>query len=207
MEIPSVAPRAARVADTKHVRINSSIAGYNSQVDLQDGGGSNVRRKSLASGVERLVVVRYFLDRPGYSMKDSACRFWVQPPAVATPADVLAFLQGEGIALDGLLVEVYLDSYEAFMLLDAAAAAHVQWDFENTNHRKPGRLDIRLTDLHHAAEEEKQVAGPVTGKEAPNSQVYHHRELANTIPICDCSPLAGTQLYKIRGGRLKNMCV
>lgn len=71
---------------------------------------------------QRLVAVRYFLDRPGYGLHNSAVRMWFEPPAQCTPQNLSGFLKEQGIALDDLLVEVYLDRFQSFMLLEACDA-------------------------------------------------------------------------------------
>jgi uncharacterized protein len=95
----------------------------------------------------RLVAVRYFLDRPGYGLHNSAVRLWFDPPARARPQDVVDFLKEQQIALDGLLVEVYLDRFRSFMMLDACTAACIEWEFGDTSPSSPGMINVRLTDL------------------------------------------------------------
>lgn len=95
----------------------------------------------------KMVVVRYFLDRPGYGFHNSAARFWFDPPEVCMSRHVHTFLKEQGIALDGLLIEIYLDKFQAFMLLEACEANLIQWNFRGTNIHDPGVLNVRLTDL------------------------------------------------------------
>lgn len=100
------------------------------------------------------MVVRYFLDRPGYDLHNSAARFWFNPPSTVTPVDVLEYLTKQGIALPGLLVEVYLDRFGSYMLLEACQHNLVEWDFSETSNNIPGILNIRLTDMLNAEQEE-----------------------------------------------------
>ena len=102
---------------------------------------------------DRVVCVRYYLDRPGYGLDKSAARFWFQPPPIVTPADIDIFLRRQQISFDSLLVEVYLDKFESYMMLEACAEASVEWDFSTVKSACPGRLDIRLTDLSPGAYE------------------------------------------------------
>lgn len=132
----------------------------------------------------RLVAVRYFLDRPGYGLDNSALRLWFHPPALARPNDICEFLRAQQIALDGLLIEIYLDQFKSFMMLEACAASGILWDFSDTSPKAPGSIDVRLTDLVNAHSEEviteEQKRFPAAsareyGKDAPI-------ELANVTP-------------------------
>ena len=116
----------------------------------------NVSKKLDMNNNNRLVVVRYFLDRPGYGLDNSAARLWFHPPVYCKPVHVKDFLERQGIALPGLLVEVYLDRYESFMLLEACESGCIEWNFEAANYHNPGTLNIRLTDLS-LAEQEKDM--------------------------------------------------
>jgi succinate-acetate transporter protein len=104
----------------------------------------------------RVVALRYFLDRPGYGLHNSAARLWFDAPAVCTPLQVYEFLKEQQIAMDGLLIEVYLDAIQSFMLLDACEACMVEWDFSDVTAIEPGILNIRLTDLAQAEISELQ---------------------------------------------------
>jgi len=112
---------------------------------------SNSVSSSSAKRPQRLVAVRYFLDRPGYGLHNSAMRMWFEPPAKCSPGTLLLFLKEQGIALDDLLVEVFLDRFESFMLLEACEAAAIEWNFAGTTPDDPGVLNIRLTDVSYAA--------------------------------------------------------
>lgn len=105
----------------------------------------------------RLVVVRYYLDRAGHGVQDSAARLWFNVPAQCRPNDVRMFLSEQGIAIDGLIVEIYLEKFGSFMLLEACEAAEIEWNFEMTNCADPGCLLVRLTDTSSAAGD-KQLA-------------------------------------------------
>ena len=98
---------------------------------------------------QRLVIVKYFLDRPGYGIKNSSARLWKDAPLKCTSAHIRAFLLEQGIWEDDhILVEVYLDTYETYMVLEAMEQGGVVFDYSDTSCSKPGVLNIRLTDLH-----------------------------------------------------------
>jgi succinate-acetate transporter protein len=104
-----------------------------------------------SSTVERLVVMRYYLDRPGYNITNSSSRIWVNPPKETSPADIAFFLHDQGIKSKDdtrLLVELYLDEFHSYMLLEVCAEHMIHFDFTSTTSKKPGTLDIRLTDLN-----------------------------------------------------------
>ncbi|GAX16513.1 uncharacterized protein FisN_7Lh234 [Fistulifera solaris] len=104
--------------------------------------------KSIQEGNEpRLAVIRYFLDRPGYGLHNSVARIWFDPPEICSPAHVSLFLKQQDIALPGLLVEVYLDKFQSFMLIEGCEASGIEWDFSDSSPQNPGILNIRLTDL------------------------------------------------------------
>lgn len=157
---------------------------------------------------QQLVLVRYFLDRPGYGLHNSACRFWINPPAECFPSQVQSFLSAQGIALDGLLVEAYLDAFESFMLLDACQAAGVVWDFADTSTKTPGILNIRLTDLYEAKEEEamtemskQQCQGGGISKPSNTSNINNPPPMANTIPagLFSFSMMVGLETAALTG--------
>ncbi|KAI2500337.1 GPR1/FUN34/yaaH family [Fragilaria crotonensis] len=98
---------------------------------------------------ERLVVVRYFLDRAGYGLQQSSARIWKGAPVICKAEDIRAFLDVQGIKEaddEKLLAEVFLDKYECYMMLDALDA-DVVFDFSNATTGNPGVLNFRLTDL------------------------------------------------------------
>ena len=161
----------------------------------------------------RLVVVRYFLDRPGYGLHNSACRFWWDAPAECTPLQVQEFLQLQGIALDGLLLEAFLDAFESFMMLEACQAAHVVWDFSQTSSQQPGILNIRLTDLYEAQAQElepivttecnkhQQHAVPAPTIPRANTAAAPPPSMANTIPagLFSFSMMVGLETAALTG--------
>lgn len=126
----------------------------------------DVSKQMDMKGNDRLVVVRYYLDRPGYGLHNAAARLWFHPPGRCKPIDVKEFLESQGIAIPGLLVELYLDKFESFMLLEACEFSCVEWDFEHVTYHEPGFLNVRLTDLS-AAEEEADITE--TGKTFPQA--------------------------------------
>ena len=112
---------------------------------------NNIFHTKIADGGEstatkHMVVLRFFLDRPGYDIQHSSARLWRDPPSTCTASDVSAFLVDQGIAGDGLVVEIYLDKFRSYMLLEACEADNVQFDFSSTTVQDPGVLNIRLTD-------------------------------------------------------------
>ena len=121
----------------------------------------------------RLVVVRYFLDRPGYGLHNSVARFWFHPPPVISPAHVQIFLKQQGIALPGLLVEIFLDRFESFMVLEGCEASGIEWDVENTTFNRPGILNVRLTDMAHAQwMEESQLMEDVNNRTETTASLH-----------------------------------
>jgi succinate-acetate transporter protein len=122
--------------------------------------------------VARMVVVRYFLDRPGYGLDNSSSRLWKNPPATVGPADIAAFLREQGIRVDSdkrILVELYLDKFRSYMLLEVCAEDGVQFNFTGTTIQQPGILNIRLTDVA-ATEAEKNSYAPVAVEAPPRLQ-------------------------------------
>ena len=112
--------------------------------------GFHTEIKSSSNEVARMVVVRYYLDRPGYNLDNSSSRLWKNPPATCSPVDIAAFLHEQGIRDDSdkkLLVELYLDKFHSYMLLDVCADDGVQFNFTETTIEQPGILNIRLTDV------------------------------------------------------------
>jgi len=154
-----------------------------------------------ATQLRRLVAVRYYLDRPGYGLHNSAMRLWFDPPESCRPCDVHKFLNHQGIAFsDSLLIEVYLDKFRSFMLLEACDAACIEWDFSDVSLTSPGVLNIRLTDTELADKMDSLEFGadpsghlglpggnggglpfPPPAAQAPVAA--GPRELANTTPI------------------------
>lgn len=137
-------------------------------------GSSNNDKDTTCS---RLVVVRYFLDRPGYDLRHSSARLWENPPRICTALDVESFVERQGIAIDNVLIEIYIDKFQSYMLLQACVASNVEWNFEDTTAAEPGILNIRLTDMafaQHCEEEQKAPKIP---------QQSQQQEQANTTPL------------------------
>ena len=160
-----------------------SSNGQDQHKDIERGADDN----DNDADPRRMVVVRYFLDRPGYGFHNSAARFWFDPPEVCMSRHVHAFLKEQGIALDGLLIEIHLDKFQAFMLLEACEANLIQWNFGGTNIHDPGVLNVRLTDLARAEMDEKGLSGSGHssssnlgggGGSSPHPPIV----MANTIP-------------------------
>lgn len=162
-------------------------AGSSNGHDQQKDTDEDAEEKD-ADPRRRMVVVRYFLDRPGYGFHNSAARFWFDPPDVCMSRHVHTFLREQGIALDGLLIEVYLDKFQAFMLLEACEANLIQWNFGGTNIHDPGVLNVRLTDLARAEMDEKGLSGSGHGSSSNlancggGSSPHPPIVMANTIP-------------------------
>jgi succinate-acetate transporter protein len=126
-----------------------------------------------------MVVVRYYLDRPGYNLDNSSSRLWKNPPATCSPADIAAFLREQGIRDDSdkkLLVELYLDKFCSYMLLEVCAEDGVQFNFTGTTIQQPGILNIRLTDVA-ATEAETNSHASAAVPAAPQPQ------FCNTSPV------------------------
>lgn len=97
---------------------------------------------------ERLVIVKYFLDRAGYGLSNSSARLWKGAPATCNASAIQSFLEAQGIWEEsGILVEVFLDKYETYMALDLMDHGGVVFDYTETSAQNPGILNVRLTDL------------------------------------------------------------
>ena len=156
-----------------------------------DVGSARHRRVASSSSTSsipkrppRLVAVRYFLDRPGYGMHNSAVRMWFEPPARCTPPQLLVFLKEQGIALDDLLVEVYLDKFQSFMLLEACEAAAIEWNFSDTSPDDPGVLNIRLTDVSYAARLDEDLRQSISSSQSGShpSKPHQQQQQQSTVP-------------------------
>jgi succinate-acetate transporter protein len=181
--------------NAEHLRA-SSIGSCTSHDSSYAASKSNIKSNETSNGTpsnekirhQRLVAVRYFLDRPGYSVHDSAMRLWFDPPALCTPVALRQFLEEQGIALTDLLTEVYLDKFQSFMLLEACEAAAIEWDLKDTTTQHPGTLNIRLTDVSYAQrldeDMSKSLSGPGAAPHAPQpqQQAPQHQH-ANTTPV------------------------
>jgi len=144
---------------------------------------ASIRSEKSSSKDVRLVVVRYFLDRPGYDLRHSSARLWEHPPRICTAQDIETFLERLGIAIDNLLIEIYIDKFQSYMLLQACIASNVEWNFEDTTNAEPATLNIRLTDLAYAQrseELEKETPATAAKTALPPQQQHPH---ANTTPL------------------------
>lgn len=101
-------------------------------------------------GPFRKVLVRYFLDRDGASAESSTAVFWESPPEVATATDVKNYLHRVGITRHGMIAQVYLQQYQAYMNLDAIDGT-VTFDFKQPNEI----LSLRLTSTSCGDEHDK----------------------------------------------------
>jgi uncharacterized protein len=139
--------------------------------------GSAMTDTNSNAPCERIVLVRYFLDRPGYDLSNSSSRLWVNPPVYTTPQNISKFLHEQGIKLSNdtkLLVELYLDQYQAYMLLEACAEHSIHFDFSSVTAAQPGVLNIRLTDLN-------EIVAPAHGSKASTNTA--------AVPRCNTSPV------------------
>lgn len=150
--------------------------------------------KNIQEGKEpRLAVIRYFLDRPGYGLHNSVARIWFDPPEICSPAHVSLFLKQQDISLPGLLVEVYLDKFQSFMLIEGCEASGIEWDFSDSSPQEPGILNIRLTDLQSAHWQEDlsssfkpSMMASVSGNTATSS--HSSKSLGDSTPTVAHSP-------------------
>jgi succinate-acetate transporter protein len=130
---------------------------------------------TIAPGsTKSLVVVRYYLDRPGYDLQNSSSRFWKDPPAIVTATDVANFLHQQGIKSKddtGMLVEIYLDRFGSFMWLDVCQENSVHFDFPTATLANPGILNIRLTDLNDLQSSTAKTSAPVAPQRCNTSPV------------------------------------
>jgi hypothetical protein len=137
---------------------------------------------------ERIVVVRYYLDRPGYDLSNSSSRLWINPPSpVTTPSDIMQFLHNEGIKSNdesdpshNLLVELFLDTYQTFMLLEACHDYNIHFDFSTASATAPGILNIRLTDLNDS---------PNSQNPSMNNGGSNNNGSNTNPPRCNTSPV------------------
>ena len=119
---------------------------------LIEGGRCHSTILAAETDLKRLVVVRYYLDRPGMDLNHSSARLWKNPPATCMAKDVIKFLEEQGIKEpndnnDNMLVEIYLDQFGAYMLTDVCCT-DIGLDFNDATIDNPGVLNIRLTDVN-----------------------------------------------------------
>lgn len=147
-------------------------------------------------------MVRYFLDRPGYGLHNSAARLWFGPPVDCKPHHIEEFLVKQGIALPGLLVEIFLDKYESFMLLEACQFSCVAWDFSEVTYHEPGILNVRLTDMSLAEQEQKMTESE---KQFPQqaATVFPQPQYANPTPagLFSFSMMVGLETVALLGSK------
>ena len=162
---------------------------------------------------ERLVVVRYFLDRPGYNIQNSnsSARFWKDPPSCCTLSDIKDYLIQQNI-LDNdkessssssnnssnnnqhILAEVYLDKFSSYMFLDSSDT--VTFDFKASTRDNPTLLDIRLTDLDGVVYNNKSSDTGGGGEASPPSPLF---AAAAPTRHCNMSP-AGLYAFTMING-------
>jgi hypothetical protein len=149
--------------------------------------GSSVEQEGLTTTTaitskqvqRKMVAVRYFLDRPGYGLHNSAVRLWMDPPTICVSSDIQNFLIKNGIVPDStedgvgtaggnnssevgmsmslhdstfenlhdneFLVEVYLEKFQSFMLLQACEDSKLEWNLSNSTINNPSTFNIRFT--------------------------------------------------------------
>ena len=59
---------------------------------------------------------------------------------------------------DDFLVEVYLDKFQSFMLLQACEDAKIEWNLTDSTIQHPGTFNVRLTDVSHHLHESHKMA-------------------------------------------------
>jgi uncharacterized protein len=145
---------------------------------------ADIHVQTLGAGSARYVVVRYFLDRPGYGLDNSSSRIWKDPPIVCSVSDIRQFLYTQGIlhATKGhdhptLLCEVYLDHFRTYILLEVAENDGIRFDFQKATCQQPGVLNIRLTDVEAAG-----VHIPPAAAAATTSAISAASQFCNTSP-------------------------
>jgi GPR1/FUN34/yaaH family len=184
--------------DWQNVSANSAVTNNNNSYNNNNHNHNHNHNNNF-----RLVAVRYFLDRPGYGLHNSAVRLWFHPPGPrCTCQQVRTFLLEHQIALPGLLVEVYLDQFGAYMMLDACEISNIEWDFSRTDARtnNPGLLDIRLTEVVLVEDDDnnkeqqdeisdKEVVQKISVWRAPLEKAQHHQHATTDEANHHHSPL------------------
>jgi succinate-acetate transporter protein len=127
----------------------------------------------------RMVVVRYYLDRPGMDLQHSSARIWKDAPSSCSASDVKEFLRQQSIVSDDykLLIEIYLQDFMTFMLLEACEEDGVKFDFSHATAQEPAILNVRLTDVDAS---EWANSGPVQMK--PQQKQVATTQYCNTSP-------------------------
>ena len=90
----------------------------------------------------------------------------------STAKTLAAISGGKSFHHDDFLVEVYLDRFQSFMLLQACEDAKVEWNLTDSTIERSGTFNVRLTDVshhepHHASN--KTVAPPVSASVHANT--------------------------------------
>ncbi len=107
---------------------------------------------------------------------DTGSSVFVDTSTGSTAKTLAAISGGKSFHHDDFLVEVYLDRFQSFMLLQACEDAKVEWNLTDSTIERSGTVNVRLTDVshheshHHAA----------TKTEAPPVPASVH---ANTAPV------------------------
>jgi len=99
----------------------------------------------MAQPLQRTVLVRYFLDRPGVTLSMASSVFWKNPPEKCSVQDIKRYLLEAGIIDDGITAQIRLEEFQCYMGLEALEGAMKTFDFKDTSLGKPGHLDVRLT--------------------------------------------------------------
>eukprot|EP00978_Attheya_sp_CCMP212_P021769 scaffold63999_cov51-Attheya_sp.AAC.2 len=200
-----------KLPDDKTTTNNSADYSYEQEVvkysilNPKEVVANTINEKNDPEEEDRLVLVKYFLDRPGYDLKNCSSRFWINPPHTVNSQNILHFLVTHKIPLDHLLVEVYSNKYECFMILEALAKEKVEWDFSHSSRENPYILNLRLTDLQYARQldetannsEDVQGKSPMAIMPSPNKQTQH----ANTVPagLFSFSMMVGLETAELMG--------
>jgi succinate-acetate transporter protein len=157
--------------------------------DKFTGNGSLTKTFTIKKGEienkegRRLVVVRYFLDRPGYGLHNSAARLWFDVPIICHPRDIRLFLAQHSIDLQDLIVEIFMDGFGSYMLLDACDDAEIEWNFEKSSISDPGILILRFTDTESSPNEDETGTDPSPIVFRSNHSIQQPKEFANSTPI------------------------
>jgi uncharacterized protein len=157
----------------------------------------------VASSTEPYLLVRYFLDRPGYGLHNSSSRLWRSLPdtyPIVAAKDVHAFLHQQGIlppagassTSQNLLCEIYLDQFQSYMLLEVCEFEGIQLDFSKVaTTSTPGVINIRLTDLstRSTSSSSSEPRSPAALPSAPQfSLLDHHASHPPPQQFCNTSP-------------------
>jgi hypothetical protein len=119
------------------------------------------------------------------------------------PFSANPFLETQGIALPDLLIEVYLDKYESFMLLEACECSCVEWNFDDVTYHEPGILNIRLTDLSLAEREQNLSETDKFPQSQGQAQQSSQPQYANPTPagLFSFSMMIGMETVALLGSK------